>query len=171
MKKLKPITEWGLDGKALGIVQRELLILFKHFGQFADIRFTDGVLKNISRSDFGSMDFFYFTDCRDILAKNPEQKGVEMNLEVRNRKRAKLLTILMARLLGRDVDRKIKCSHCGFDEGFEDGFKDGSGHYTFCPKCFKTTFCIYPPGYNNCISLLKESLEKRGFYFAKEKDN
>ena len=154
----KLIPEWGLDKKSLKIVKKNITAWMEHFGKQSDMRFTDNKLKDVNRFDLIKMRFFFFTDCRDLISKEVESKGVENNLIVRRRKRAKMLTLIFSTLLGNDHNAKIKCTHCGYPEKIIDGFDDGSGHFIFCPKCGLTSLYTYPPYYDTCLSNLSKKL-------------
>lgn len=161
MAQPKAITEWGLDKRSLRKVREQLKNWLDLFYKQADYR--EG---NIYRADFVNQDFFFFTDCRDILSKDPEGTGQEFNLEIRKRKRNVFNQLFIKTLLGLQIGKKIKCSHCGFDDVFISGF-DG-GHYTFCSKCGKTDICTYPNAYNNTIVNVVDDLVKKGYLSKRE---
>lgn len=95
----------------------------------------DGRKGNVYRADFDNQDFFYFTECNDLVSKEVESKSVESSLDIRKRKRVIMSQLLIRNLLGEKLEKKIKCSHCGYEECTIDSTYNG--HYTFCPKCKK----------------------------------
>jgi len=114
------------------------------------------------RADFENNDFFFFTDCKDILEGDPEARAQENNLAIRNRKRKILLQLLIKTLWGRkNICDSIKCGHCGFSPCWIEALKDGNGHWTYCPKCKKTEVQVFPAGYDNCMNTIKLEIAKR----------
>ena len=93
----------------------------------------DGRQGNVYRADFQKGDFFYFTNCNDILAKDPECKARETNPKIIKRKQRIMLQLLIKTLLGENVGKKIKCTHCGYEDREINSIYNG--HYTYCPKC------------------------------------
>jgi hypothetical protein len=93
----------------------------------------DGKEGNVYRADFANEDFFYFTDCNDILAKDPEGKAQETNPNIIRRKQRVHLQLLLKTLLGEKIGKKIKCTHCGYEDRYIG--KMYNGHYVYCPKC------------------------------------
>lgn len=93
----------------------------------------DGRQGNVYRADFEQEDFFYFTSCDDIISKDPEFLAQETNSDVMRRKQRVHLQLLMKNLLGEFVPKKIKCSHCGYEDRYIG--KMYNGHYVYCPKC------------------------------------
>jgi hypothetical protein len=116
----------------------------------------------VYRADFEKNDFFFFTDCKDILEKDPESKGQESNLDIRSRKRKIMLQLLMKTLLGQKATNCIaKCSHCGFDPCLLEALKDGNGHWSYCPKCKKLEVQVFPEGFNNCMNTIRMEIAKK----------
>ena len=115
----------------------------------------------IYRADFEHNDFFYFTDCKDILEKDPEAKGQENNLDIRRRKRKVLLQLFVKTLLGKKLGTTITCNHCGFSPCWIEGLKDGNGHWVYCPKCKKTDIHVFPEGYDNCMRIIRAEINKK----------
>jgi len=114
------------------------------------VKQADGKQGNIIRADFANNDFFFFTDCKDIVNKDPEDKAEETNLKIRSRKRKVVLQLFVKTLLGEKLGRKSPCTHCGFEDRKVRMMYNG--HYVFCPHC----------GYlvvNGYINTMKESIE------------
>jgi len=159
MKKLK---ELGLKPKDLLKVKNWLNQWMQHFTKMAD-----GNRETVERYNLENLDFFYFTDCRDILSKNPESKGVEDAEAIRKRKKAIEYRLLFRALLGEELGKKRPCSHCGNDDRWINSLGDGTGHYLFCPKCGMTTVVTYPIGYKTCMQRVLDDLKKHGYYAFK----
>jgi len=116
----------------------------------------------VYRADFTKDDFFYFTDCKDILEKDPEAKAQENNLAIRNRKRKIMLQLFLKTLLGQNMGLiTITCNHCGYRGCWINGLKDGNGHWVYCPKCKKTDIHVFPEGYDNCMDIIKREIVKK----------
>lgn len=116
----------------------------------------------VYRANFETNDFFYFTNCKDILEKDPEAKAQENNLVIRNRKRKILLQLFMKTLLGRNLGLiTITCNHCGYRGCWINSLKDGNGHWVYCPKCKKTDVHVFPDGYDNCMNAIKLEIAKK----------
>lgn len=111
------------------------------------------------RVDFEKDDFFYFTDCKDILKENPESKGQELNRAIVNRKRKVMLQLLMKTLLGyKNICDVITCGHCGYKGCWIESLKDGNGHWVYCPWCKKTDVHVFPGGYDNCMAEIQSQI-------------
>lgn len=130
---------------------------FEHMAQ--------GDRASIERYDLENLDFFFFTDCRDILSKKPESAGVETNKSIRKRKEAMKHSLIFRFLLGEKLGRKRPCSHCGNDDRWINSLGDGTGHYVFCPKCKMTTIVTYPEGYDTCTKRVAEDLAAHNLTF------
>lgn len=116
----------------------------------------------VYRADFVKDDFFYFTDCKDILEKDPESKGQEHNLVIRKRKRKIMMQLFIKTLLGQNLMLNvITCNHCGYRGCWIEGLKDGNGHWVFCPKCKKTDVHVFPDGYNTCMDTIQAEIAKK----------
>jgi len=152
--KMKALKDLGLCKKTQKKVEewlQEWLILFKEQADYKS--------SWVYRANFEENDFFYFTDCKDILAKDPEAKGQENNLTIRSRKRKIMLQLFVKTLLGQEViNSTIKCSHCGFSPGWIDSLRDGTGHWTYCPKCTKLEVQVFPDGYDTCMAKIQRKL-------------
>lgn len=154
MVKPKSIDEWGLCKKSTKKVKKELKKWLQLF-----LEQSQGRSGNVYRADFLNQDFFFFTDCKDILSKDPEGTGQEVNLEIRKRKRNVFNQLFVKTLLGEKLGKKIKCSRCGYDEVYINGFN--GGHFTYCRKCQKTDICTYPDYYGTCIDEIEKQLIKK----------
>lgn len=155
---MKTINDLDLKVKDKAKVQMWLMQIMKHFE-----RMSDGDRETVERYDLDNLDFFYFTDCRDVLSKNPESKGVEDAETIKKRKKAVEYKLLFKYLLGKELGRKRPCSHCGNEDRFINSLGDGTGHYLFCPKCGMTTIVTYPIGYQTCIQRIIDNLKKHGY--------
>ena len=164
-ERMKTLNDLDLKSKDKAKVRAWLMGIVRHYK-----RMSDGDRETVHRFDIENLDFFYFTDCRDILSKNPESKGVEDADAIRKRKKAIEYKMIFETLLGKKLGRKSPCSHCGYEDRWIDSLGDGTGHFLFCPKCFMTTIVTYPIGYNTCIDRVIEKLQaKFGFTSTKEK--
>ena len=135
-EKPKPLDKWKLSPKARAVVEKELLSWLHHFENEAD-----GMVGNVYRCDFINWDFFYFTDCKDILDKKPESNAVEGNKLIMFRKDQVFMQLFVKTLLGKLDILKPKCSHCGGTNTIESIY---NGHMWFCPNCGKTDVSVYP---------------------------
>ena len=115
----------------------------------------DGKEGTVFRANFEELDFFYFTNCNDILLNNPESKGVEANEKIIKRKRAVHQQLFIKTLLGTLVLKKNKCSHCGYHNRYIHGLPNGTGHFLYCPNCKYTTVGTYPEGFEHCMNIIK----------------
>lgn len=155
---METLKELKLKPKDRLKVQNWLNRWMQHF-----TRMSDGERETVERYDLENLDFFYFTNCVDILSKNPESKGVEDDERIRKRKKAVEYKLLFKTLLGEKLGKKRPCSHCGNNDRWINSLGDGTGHYVYCPKCKMTVIVTYPIGYNTCIDRVKEDLKKHGF--------
>jgi len=156
---MKEFDELGLKPKDLQKVKNWLHRWINHFTRMAD-----GAKGNVKRYDLYNLDFFYFTDCRDILSKNPESKGVEDAKSIRKRKRAVEYGLIFRKLLGEDFVQKSPCTHCGKEDRYIQSLGDGTGHYVYCPNCKMTVVVTYPIGYDTCIQRVKKDLKRQGWF-------
>lgn len=160
----KSIKEWGLDPTTEKIVRKELE---KWLSMFKD--YAEGAEGNVYRADFTNPEafrrLFFFTDCRDILSKNPESRGDELGKTIRLRKRYVLMQLLIKNILDGPIKKEMKCTHCGDNNVWIDSLSNLGGHYKFCPKCGKTDLCIYPFSYEKAVETLRSDLKKRGFKY------
>lgn len=93
----------------------------------------DGREGNVFRADFAGDDFFFFTDCKDILNADPESVSSETNPKIMRRKSKVMQQLLIKTLMGKKVGRKVPCSHCGYEDRIIMPMYNG--HYTYCPHC------------------------------------
>lgn len=114
------------------------------------VKQADGRQGNVIRADFANNDFFFFTDCKDIVHKDPEDRSDETNPKMRSRKRKVVLQLFVKTLLGEKLGRKSPCTHCGFEDRIVRAMYNG--HFVYCPHC----------GYlvvNGYIRTMKKSIE------------
>lgn len=114
---------------------------------------------NVYRADFEKMDFFYFTDCRDILSNKIESKAQETNIKILIRKRYVMNQLLVKAMLGTLKLNKIKCSHCGYEDVWIDHIE--GGFFKWCPKCSKTDISVFPGGFDTCVENILKKLKKK----------
>lgn len=88
---------------------------------------------NVYRADFEGDDFFFFTECNDILLKDPESESKETNPAIARRKSKVMQQLLIKTLMGEKLGKKLKCSHCGYEDRIIQSMYNG--HYTYCPNC------------------------------------
>lgn len=155
---MRTLKDLKLSHRDHAKVKRWLQGWVNHFTDMAE-----GARETVERYNLKDLDFFYFTDCRDILNKNPEGKGVEDNKKIINRKRAIEYKLIFKKLLGETLGRRRPCGHCGHDDRWIDSLGDGTGHFLYCPKCEMTTIVTYPCGYNTCIEQMVKRLKSVGY--------
>lgn len=158
-----PIKDWGLNKKAEEKVRANLGAWLEML-----IEYANGKEGNVFRADTIKKELFFFTDCKDILSKNPESKAVETAKEIRIRKRYVMMQLLVKNIIDGPIKRTIKCTHCGYEDVYIDSLSDLGGHYKFCAKCGKTDLCIYPNIYDSVMSTLKKDLLGKGLLRLKE---
>ena len=147
MKTLNDLKLTPKDRKKVEAWLREILDMF--------IEKADGQEGSVFRADFENLDFFYFTNCNDILKDDPEYKAQETNKKIRRRKEYVKLQLLIKTLLGEKVGQKKKCTHCGYEDCYINGVSNG--HYIFCPKCKKITLVSYLPTWiQNAVEVYDE---------------
>jgi hypothetical protein len=154
MLKPKYIDEWKLDKKSKREVKKQLKIWIDKFGE-------DNVSYEVRKDDFKNNDIFYFTDCIDILSKNPESKGVEDNQKIKKRKERVLLHLFLRKMICDDLDiPQSRCTHCGFTPLDIYNCEDGYGYFHFCPKCFNIILVTYPSGIVSSGNFVLHKLEE-----------
>jgi transcription elongation factor Elf1 len=132
------------------------------------IKQADGRTGNVYRADFVNKDIFYYTDCKDILEKDPEGKSDETNSGIRVRKRMVLLQLFVKTLMGEPIGKKITCTHCGYEDRYIGGVKGGG--YIYCKKCGFATINTFPGEWNNVVEEMVKDLVKKGLITLEEKD-
>ncbi len=116
----------------------------------------------VYRCDFEKNDFFWFTNCKDILEKDPEAKGQENNLAIRSRKRKVMMQLFLKTLMGKKLGLiTITCNHCGYRGCWINALKDGNGHWVYCPKCKKTDVHVFPEGYDTCMDTIQTQIARK----------
>jgi len=126
--------------------------IYEWLGEWRDlmIKQADGREGTVIRADFEHEDFFFFTECNDILKKDPEGKSIETNPRITRRKQRVTMQLLIKTLMGEKIGRKSPCSHCGFEDRLVMHMHNG--HFVYCPHC----------GYlvlNGYIETIEESLK------------
>lgn len=161
---MKTINDLKLSKKAKAVVRTWLDEWLDMF-----IAQANGRQGTVHRADFANDDFFYFTDCTDVLSKDPEAKGQEESRSIIKRKQKVMLQLLIKTLLGTVECKKIKCSHCGYPDRYIGPLSNGTGHFLYCPKCQYTNICTYPSGYKTCVDDVKyKSLPLRNKFLETE---
>lgn len=140
---MKTLKELKLSKKTKQRVEAWLLEWLEMLIQQAD-----GRQGSVIRADFEKNDFFFFTECNDLVGK--ESKSDEANLGIRSRKRKVVPQLFVKTLLGEKLGRKSPCSHCGYEDRLVMHMYNG--HFVYCPHC----------GYlvlNGYIETVEESLK------------
>lgn len=151
---MRTINDLGLCKKSREKVEGWLLEWLDLFRRQAD-----GKHAWVYRADFEGSDFFFFTDCKDILERDPEARAQENNLAIRNRKRKVMMQLLLKTMLGMDLGLiTITCNHCNHRGCWIEGIGDGTGHWVYCPKCEKTDVHVFPMGYATCMEKIQERI-------------
>lgn len=153
---LKFVDEWNLDPKSKAKVKRELRKWIQEF-----IIRSEGAVPEVHKLNFKTDEIFFFTNCQDILSKNPEAKGIEDAQRIRDRKSSIMFYLFLKQMIGDRIDIvKSKCSHCGYTEMDIQSCYDGYGYFHYCPKCKMTIVVTYPNGYLTTFSVLNALKEK-----------
>lgn len=164
-----PIDEWPISKRTKEKVKAELNKWLQML-----IDYADGREGNVYRYDIIKKDTFFFTDCRDIVKRNLEGIGDEVNLDIRRRKRYVVMQLLLKQIMSGPIKRIIKCTHCGSENVYIDSMINGGGHFKFCPECGKTDFSTYPAYYESAIESVINVLKVKGLIDEKkssEKEN
>lgn len=135
--KPRSIYKWPIDDESKKVVTRELK---KWISLLTD--YADGRTGNVKRFNLLTKDFFFFTDCKDIVAKDPEFLAQETNYDIIRRKQYVFMQLVLKQLLRGPYKKILKCSHCGQPEEIK---KTINGHYRFCPHCQKISMVGYMP--------------------------
>lgn len=133
MKSLKDLKLTKKTEKKVEAWLKEWLNLF--------IDKADGRTGNVFKADWEKDEFFYFTECNDILKDDPESKSVESNEDIKRRKTMVKQQLLIRQLLGEKLGKKVKCSHCGYED--TEMYSCVNGHYNWCPHCKKIKLTGY----------------------------
>ena len=157
MKDLETLKDLKLNKKTEAKVREWLNDWLQHF-----IALADNEEGNIYRADFKKLDVFYFTNCNDILSKDPESAGVESNKKIRRRKQCVMMQMFVKTLLDVEMGKKMKCTHCGYPDRYIDGTDNGGGHFVYCPKCKYTSFGTYPEFYDEFLKYMNMKLKEKG---------
>lgn len=137
-KKIKYVDEWGLDKKTLRIVKRNLGYWIDEFLKRADFAHFQ-----VEECNFKEDELFFFTTCHDKLKDNPEETGIEVNMDIRRRKRNICYALLFKQLIGAEIRQwSHKCSHCGNTNMIIKGVGAGS-YYRYCKDCHRFVIDTY----------------------------
>jgi DNA-directed RNA polymerase subunit RPC12/RpoP len=109
--------------------------VYEWLGEWRDlmVKQADGREGNVIRADFEHEDFFFFTECNDILHKDPEGLAKETNPRILRRKQRVTMQLLIKTLMGEKIGRKSPCSHCGYEDRLVEHMHNG--HFVYCPHC------------------------------------
>jgi len=143
--QISNVDNWNLDNASKKEVKKQLKRWVKHFDNLSE-----HASLNVYRNNFADDDIFFFTNCNDVLSKDPESKAIESSLIIRNRKNKAYLKLFVEYLLGKNYYKEYKCTHCGWT-GENHTYGITEGHFSFCPKCGKTDICVFPVSYGSCI--------------------
>lgn len=151
--KPRSIEKWGLTPKDEKKVKKEL-------NKWLQLLITQakGREGNVHRADFIREDFFYFTDCTDILKDDPECKSVETNPRIRARKQKVMCQLLIKNILGINLTRELKCTHCGSTNMRIDSTVNG--HFTRCKNCEKISLVGYTPTLGASVEDILSRIDK-----------
>lgn len=136
--KIKYIDEWGLDKHARKIVKHELQNWVDEFLKRADFaRF------QVEECNFKENKLFFFTTCHDKLKDNSEETGIEVNIDIRRRKRNICYALLFKQLIGAEIRQwSHKCSHCGNTNMIIKPVGNSS-YYRYCKDCKRFVIDTY----------------------------
>ena len=145
-KKIKRVKDWGLDKDSEKIVRKELRKWVKEF-----ISRADGRKGTVRKYDTIKDEYFFFTDCRDIVSgKSDASMG--------KRKDNVDKSLLFKDLLGELKINPIECTHCGFI-GIDITNING-GFFKYCPECHNIIINTYLSNVEICIPEIIEFKEK-----------
>lgn len=151
--KPKTVDKWNLSDGAKDVIKRELQKWLDML-----IEQADGKTGNVIRADFIKDDFYFYTDCRDIMKNDPEWKSDETNNKVRSRKIKVLHQLLLRQIMGQKLGRKLTCTHCGNEETIT---KCENGNFKYCPHCKKIRLIGYLPTFDKTVESMLKLLEAK----------
>lgn len=152
---MKLLKELKLSKKTEAKVRSWLNEWLQHF-----ITLANNEQGNVYRADFKKFDFFYYTSCNDILSQDPYTIKNGSTRGIARRKQCVMLQLFVKSLLGVDLSKKIKCSHCGYDDRYIGGCECGS--YIYCKKCGFTTINTFPGIWKDAEKIVHKELIKKG---------
>lgn len=164
-KKLKFLDELNIDNKSKAIVKDALKKWIDEF-----IKRADGRTGNVMKCDFKEADYFFFTDCKDIIGMETEEEGIGKKFRIRKRKRDVFLSLFLKQFIGDKIDfGNRKCTHCGFDP--MDFEHMSGGFYKYCPRCERIIMDTYIPYLRqDILFIIKEFGVKNGEEGKAEKE-
>jgi len=158
MSKPLSVDNWRLDPNRCDVkyVRRRIKSELKKWIDLM-IEQADGQEGNVFRFDIIKNDQFFFTNCNDILSKDPECKAHETNPLITRRKIRVFMQLVLKQISGGPIHKMLKCTHCGF-EG-EEMRGTVNGHYRFCPKCKKIAMVGYQDTIRESAAAIFRELE------------
>ena len=155
-KSLKYLNEMEFESKKdLKMVKKELRKWIKEF-----IYRADGRVGSIEKCDFKNNEFFFFTDCTDILGKDVEHLAFEENYLIRRRKRNVMFSLFLREFIGEKIKTsERKCSHCGFSPMDID--VSGNGYYRHCPKCKRVILDTFTMSAKGSVKRMLDKIEEK----------
>lgn len=135
--KLKYVNEWDIDKKSKRVVKKELKNWSKEFAKRGNDK-----LGGVRNFDLKDNKWFFFTDCRDIISDEAEQRPQEKHKQMTDRKSNVLLALSLKQLSGDKITtHSNECSHCGYEQ--VDYVSTSNGHFTWCPQCTNIVMNCY----------------------------
>ena len=155
-KYLKTLDELGFKNKT----KQKIFTWLVNWINFIDSQNEISNTMRPRRIDFKNWKFFYFTNCSDIIEKDPmfKKKITETNM---NKRKANIFLQLFLKYLidDTDINPKLHCNHCGGDncvmEGLQDEEHGKMGHIDMCPECGRTQVVTYPGNYDHVMKQVK----------------
>lgn len=154
-KRLQTLDELKLCPKSKRKVQKWLETWLSHL-----IEQAGGQQGNVYKADFLNMDFFYFTNCQDILAADPLLKDPKNQRKMRWRKSNVLVQLFVKSLLGRQLAKKRPCTHCGAED--TETLYCQNGYWIWCKKCKRVILDTYAPDFSVAAISVLEQLRANG---------
>lgn len=150
--KPRTIDKWPISDDAKKVAKRELK-------KWVDllVEQADGREGNVFRFDIIKEDFFYFTNCNDILKDDPEYKAHETNDKIVRRKIRVFMQLVLKQIMGEKLGKVLKCTHCGKQEEMR---KMTNGHFRYCPHCKKVSFVGYVPTLQDSVDSILEQVKE-----------
>lgn len=117
--------------------------------------------------NFKTWKFFYFTDCSDIINKDPKFENEITNVKMISRKTNIFLELFIRYLLEDEkINPKLHCNHCGGDNcdirSLRDDKHGKMGHIDICPDCGRTQIVTYPGKYDFVMPIVKDIAYEHG---------
>ena len=91
----------------------------------------EGMVRKFDPREEGGV--FYLTDCRDIIAKDPEFRKEETGRNVWGRKKGVFMQLFLKWMMGEEVAKPLVCGHCSSEKKVYH-IKAG-GYVYICDNC------------------------------------